>query len=92
MGEKAPVLLHLHCRVDTDMKSFLSSNLVCLRLHCLMMVFKRFELMDREYGSAVSIADMSGRVGWVVEAVVFPQQLGEKGDVLGLSGLILASY
>lgn len=48
--------------------------------------------MDREYGSAVSIADMSGRVGWVVEAVVFPQQLGEKGDVLGLSGLILASY
>lgn len=48
--------------------------------------------MDREYGSVVSIVDMSGRVRRVVEADVFPQQLGEKGDVLGLSGLILASY
>lgn len=92
MGEKAPALLHLHCRAVTNMNFFLSSNLVCLRLHWLMMVFKRFELMDREYGSVVSIVDMSGRVRRVVEADVFPQQLGEKGDVLGLSGLILASY
>lgn len=47
--------------------------------------------MDTEYGSVLSIVDMSGRVGWVVEADDFSQQLGEKDDVLGLSGLIFAS-
>lgn len=36
--------------------------------------------MDREYGSVLSIVDMSVRVRRVVEADSFSHQLGDKGD------------
>ncbi|KAL8147549.1 pentatricopeptide repeat-containing protein At3g22150, chloroplastic [Apium graveolens] len=56
-----------------------------------------FESMERDYGIRPSsehyccITDMLGRVGRVVEAYNFVKNLGEKGNVLGIWGSLLAA-
>ncbi|KAK2992362.1 hypothetical protein RJ640_009873 [Escallonia rubra] len=99
MGGKALEVFHSMrpCGVNPDPITIVAVLSACSYTGLVDEGLQIFESMEREYRSRPSlehyccVVDMLGRVGRLVEAYEFVQELGEDGNKLGIWGSLLAA-
>ncbi|KAL2482172.1 Pentatricopeptide repeat-containing protein [Forsythia ovata] len=99
MGEKAIMLFHSmrEYGINPDAVTFVAVLSACSYTGLVDEGLKIFESMKSEYGIRPStehyacVVDMLGRVGRVIEAYDFVEELGEEGNTLGIWGSLFAA-